>query len=339
MEVSFFDIILIILAVVVIMHLLYHASQLSVEYKQMPYNQYKNMQEHMGNINMKNMKYSNDYNYDNSSSYSSSFASQCVPKDNKSPDGADGKDKGFRITTIGNDYDGNVKFPELKRYNETPTTTPQKDIDRQKEKQNEEEALNSLNALKQLQDLRAFKTKEDLTIDQNAENVKRYIRDYVLDGLNKCNCVTNMNQPDFTPQEIDAYREKHIEFRENTWGTSKGIDGIDPVDKINQINYNGGVPANGMTIANYYDNLTSAKVADTPPGFVMGTNIPKTKCVAQPQMENTVGPVGYYTGMGNAKYFKRDNWEYQNENPINGGLYYDDISGSDPMMDYQMINN
>jgi hypothetical protein len=171
------------------------------------------------------------------------------------------------------------------------------------------------------------------TTSETDVDVKRYIRDYVLDGKAQCGCVVDKSKSDFTRDEINQYREKQLEFFDKINGTSQPAE--DPVDRMNQITLSGGVKANGQTIADYYDNIVRVSNLNGP-GFILGTSVPDYKCVNPPNYDGQSGvPQGYYTGDANAngKYMMRDNWMYSNENPNNGGKFYNGIAGYDPMID------
>lgn len=86
-------------------------------------------------------------------------------------------------------------------------------------------------------------------------NVKKYIREYVLDGKSQCECIPDKSKSEYTRNEIDEYRNSQLEFRNKIYGTSSPAE--DPVDRVNNITLNGGIDANGQTIADYYDNLVS----------------------------------------------------------------------------------
>lgn len=173
------------------------------------------------------------------------------------------------------------------------------------------------------------------TTDETDVDMKRYIRDYVLDGVAQCGCVVDKSKSDFTRSEVDEYREEQLQFHDKINGTSAPAE--DPVDKMNNLTLQGGIKARGQTIADYYDNLVNVRVSNlNGPGFIMGTSIPTDKCVSPPKFDSSSGvPQGYYTGNANAggRYIMRDNWMYMNENPNNGGNLYDGITAHDPMID------
>ena len=182
-------------------------------------------------------------------------------------------------------------------------------------------------------------------LDKNIQDMKRYIRDYVLDGNVQCECPVDKSKSDFTRNEVDEYRESQLEFRNKINGTS--APAVDPVDKVNEITQCGGIGATGQTIGDFYDNIVDCRPDEScrtsninGPNFIMGTSIPIDRCVKPPQIDTSSGiPVGYYTSNANAggKYFKADNWSYNNENPNNGGNIFDGVQGSDPLIDTNLM--
>lgn len=164
--------------------------------------------------------------------------------------------------------------------------------------------------------------------NEDSKEMKRYIRDYVLDGKTQCGCVVDKSKSSFTRDEIDSYREKQIVFRDKIYGTSSPAE--DPVDRMNEITLQGGISAEGQTIADFYDDLVTIKNS---PAFQQP--IPNVKCIKAPTIDAQSGiPQGFYTGDANGgRYMMRDNWMYSGENPNNGGLMYDGIYGFDQMID------
>ena len=179
------------------------------------------------------------------------------------------------------------------------------------------------------------------SVSKGAENMKRYIRDYVLDGKKGCECAVDKSKHEFTNDEINDYRQEHIEFRDKIYGSSAPAE--DPVDKMNEIALNGGmsnIKGNGQKISEFYDNIVTCdngveRISNlNGPGFVHGSSAPKDKCVKAPILDfDGAVPTAYYMGkQGLDKYYMRDNWMYNNENPNNGGALYDGLKGFDPMM-------
>lgn len=187
-------------------------------------------------------------------------------------------------------------------------------------------------------------------LDPESEMLKRYIREYVLDGKDQCYCATDKSKSEFTRDEIDRFREQQIEFGDKINGTSSIP--YDAVDKMNDITMNG-IKANKQSIADFYDsiveNVYDRKGVTKPSnqvgnldgvGFIMGTTIPKTDCITPPEFDlNSAIPSGSYTQSANSggRYFLRDNWRYTNENPNNGGQDAMGVTGSDPFLDSNLI--
>lgn len=192
------------------------------------------------------------------------------------------------------------------------------------------------------------------SLDPEAENLKRYIREYVLDGRDQCYCATDPSKSEFTRDEIDRYREQQIEFRDKTYGTSKDFE--DAVDKMNEVTLTG-IKAKNQSIANFYDSIVENKFDHQlkggyklthrvgnldGPGFIMGTTIPSDDCIKPPQFDlNAAIPTGSYTQSANSggRYYLRDNLMYTNENPNNGGPDSTGLRGNDPMLDPNLIIN
>lgn len=173
------------------------------------------------------------------------------------------------------------------------------------------------------------------SLEENSKNMNRYIREYVLDGKLQCGCAKDKTTSGFTRSEVDEYREKQIEFRDKINGTSDLP--LDPVDKMNLITLADGVKANGTTIADFYDNIVSNEFTQDVNGQCLESSIPKSKCIKNPIIDVSIGvPQGYYQGEANAesKYMLRDDWMYNNENPNNGGIMFEGIRAEDPMMEY-----
>jgi len=189
-------------------------------------------------------------------------------------------------------------------------------------------------------------------LDPEMENLKRYIREFVLDGRDQCYCATDPSKSEFTRDEIDRYREQQIGFRDKINGTSRDFE--DAVDKMNEVTMTG-IKAKNQSIANFYDSIVENKfdrqlkggyklthrVGNLDgPGFIMGTTIPSDDCVKPPELDLRAAiPTGNYTQTANSggRFFLRDNFMYTNENPNNGGFDSSGVTGQDPMMDPRLI--
>lgn len=204
-------------------------------------------------------------------------------------------------------------------------------------------------------DLDAFdlNNKNELYIDkygntcptnEHTKNMKRYIREYVLDGKQSCECAIDKSKSEFTRDEIDDYRDAQIEFRNKLYGSSAPAE--DPVDKMNHIVVDGGIrmiKGTGKKISEFYDDLVTCNYDDSTkkisnlngPGFVHGSSLPNSNCVKPPilDMEGTVPTAYHMNGIGQDRHFVRDNWRYNNENPNNGGVMYNGLRGTDPLSD------
>lgn len=161
----------------------------------------------------------------------------------------------------------------------------------------------------------------------DSDEIKKYIRENVLDGKEQCGCVVDKSKSNFTRDEVDEYREGYLRFGDKVYGTS--APAIDPVDRTNLITLQGGVRAQGQTIANLYDSLVTIDKPTT-------TSFAKSSRL---NMQNrNIPSSGYsqsfYTGdaNNNGRYMKRDAWMYSGEKPTNGGPIFNGIVGNDPML-------
>jgi hypothetical protein len=187
-------------------------------------------------------------------------------------------------------------------------------------------------------------------LDEETAHLKKYIREYVLDGKDQCFCAVDLSKSEFTRDEIDKYREQQLEFRDKIYGTSEIVN--DAVDKMNEISMTG-IKAKNKSIADFYDSIVeneydrkgepipTDRVSDlNGSGFIMGTSIPTDNCIRPPELDlRSAIPQGNYTQSSNSggRHFLRDNWMYTNENSNNGGPDFTGIKGSDPMLDQHLI--
>lgn len=95
----------------------------------------------------------------------------------------------------------------------------------------------------------------DTTINNSDLDIKDYIKKYVLNGNNECGCVVDRSKALFTRNEVDEYREQSLRFHDKINGSSAPAE--DPVDKFNIISLNEGIKANGQTVADFYDNIVN----------------------------------------------------------------------------------
>ena len=193
-----------------------------------------------------------------------------------------------------------------------------------------------------MRDMAPIKNVEEVMIDASGNKCnprkdsperQRYIRDYVLDGKQQCECVADDTQALFTREDVEEYREKQIQFRDKIMGSSAPAE--DPVDRLNKITLSGGIKSQGQTVASFYDDLVMPKYQSK-----LQAPIPSKQCVTNGVFDNSDGvPNIYYTsGANNGKrHVLRDNWMYNGENPNNGGKGVDNIYGDDQDVDYNSM--
>lgn len=177
--------------------------------------------------------------------------------------------------------------------------------------------------------------------DLEMRDIKKYLREYVLDGKDQCYCVSDPSKSEFTRDEIDKYREKHIEFRDKIGGTSADFE--DPVDKMNEIGIEG-IKGDGMSISGFFDSIlendVDRQLKGNPEKYIMNQNTFSNRnnygmnFNKEPLMHTNFFSQTANTG---GKYILRDNWMYSNENPNNGGADSTGIIGSDPLTDFNLM--
>lgn len=177
--------------------------------------------------------------------------------------------------------------------------------------------------------------------DLEMMDVKKYLREYVLGGKDQCYCVSDPSKSEFTRDEIDKYREKHIEFRDKIGGTSADFE--DPVDKMNEIGITG-IKGNGMSISGYFDSILEndidRQLKGNPEKYIMNQNtFPNGNNYGMSFNKEPLMHTDFYSQTANTggKYILRDNWMYSNENPNNGGVDSTGIRGSDPLTDFNLM--
>lgn len=181
---------------------------------------------------------------------------------------------------------------------------------------------------------------KDVDLNLEAVDLKRYIREYVLNGKDQCFCAPDPSKSNFTRSEIDEYREQQIKFRDKTYQPSNTVN--DAVDKMNCITITG-INAQNQTIADAYDAIVDTRPSkdktDQDISFFMNSPLPTLSCVSPPSIDTNAIPTGNYTEPSNigGRSFLRDNWMYTNENPNNGGIDCSNIKASDPMAEHNLV--
>lgn len=120
-------------------------------------------------------------------------------------------------------------------------------------------------------------------------------------------------------QSIKDFNQDFFKFRDYTENNSSMR--FDPVDKITNLYLSDDLgPAQGrknMKIKDMFDYLTS------------GTNLYHRDCVRLPYFDNTMHN-GYNSSFATGMHNTRDNWLYENENPLNGGMVDNNLYPHDP---------
>ena len=125
--------------------------------------------------------------------------------------------------------------------------------------------------------------------------------------------LLNENQQTSTIyDDLKTYRDDFFNFRNKTMHTSHGADSVDIINDriqsgngdivgVNEVN-------NNLRIADLYDSMTNNKLIDQ--------NIDETSTNAQYKMKASGG-----------SYLTNDTWLYGDERVMNGGHFYDNVTG------------
>jgi hypothetical protein len=190
-------------------------------------------------------KYNNKYNNKNDTNSVNSFNS--IRCDNKNVCDNSSKRKNIKNIVLNDYYEGG-SFNDLLKTNDSI------DLD----KVDRSNFSNSIDICEERDNEKM--TNMDGTvcdIKQNTKDLKKYIRDVVLDGRDDCYCATDKTKAEFTRVDADKYREGQIRFRDKILNPSNPI--ADPVDKENEIRLQGGIIGNGETIADVHDSMLHNK--------------------------------------------------------------------------------
>lgn len=203
--------------------------------------------------------------------------------------------------------------------------------------------LNQLNKLTQLNDdLNSTISKDKNQITENkipnnlmSEESKSLCYEYSDDHISgvsnhmpkfigSTSCDTNNElimdeNTSCTKQELQKYRDDFFGFRSHLWQSSAGVDAVDRVNsKITEYKP-------GEKISNVYDSLTK--------------NCTKKQCVMNQNLDNITMLPQYKLSGSSGDFYTKDNWVYNYDHVMNGALFYDNVTGNDPLMDSQMAVN
>jgi hypothetical protein len=131
-------------------------------------------------------------------------------------------------------------------------------------------------------------------------------------------CAYQADLKKYSRDELHEYRDKFIGFRSYINQSSADVD---PVDRINEQLYSED-DMYGEKIGDRYDYLVNGKKC------ILDQDIDQINMSPKYKMAGTFGD-----------YYTKDNWVYNCDSVMNGAVFYDNISGTDPEVDPQMAVN
>ena len=115
-------------------------------------------------------------------------------------------------------------------------------------------------------------TTRDPELATHIQQTKQYLRDVALNGQNECWRDIDRSKSDYTRDQINQYRDKHIRFRDKIMGTS--APAVDQVDRLAQMSLENQTthvdPSTtigqhvGQTIADFHDQIVTGAIANSP---------------------------------------------------------------------------
>jgi hypothetical protein len=155
------------------------------------------------------------------------------------------------------------------------------------------------------------------TVCKSDTDADTYLRNRLLVGRGECE-----SERRYTKKELADYRDRHFAFRNKVWQTSKDVD---MVDKINDMYLSGSYDLsrnkNGTRIADLFDGLTKNE-DQIPQQCPMDYNGDKA-------IQRVMNDNPYVENGHNGKMIQNVNWKYSNEKDMNGGEFYNGITGYD----------
>lgn len=153
---------------------------------------------------------------------------------------------------------------------------------------------------------------------RNCEHENTYTREFYMNNQQPCE---QYNKP-LSDREQQNYRDSFFNFRNYTWQDSHGVDAIDIMNAeyISQINKGSEIMApnndkgQGYKIGDIYDAITT------------NTYRPKDMMIS-PNYDNITMSPQYKMKASNGDFYTDDNWLYKKDRVMNGGEFYDGISG------------
>ena len=155
------------------------------------------------------------------------------------------------------------------------------------------------------------------TVCKSDTDADTYQRGRLLVGRGECE-----SERAYTKKELADYRDRHFAFRNKIWQTSKDVD---MVDKINDMYLSGSYDLSrnkkGTRIADLFDGLTKD---DDHINQRCPMDYPGDKAIQRIMDQNAYVEDGH-----NGKMIQNVNWKYSNEKDMNGGEFYNGITGYD----------
>ena len=158
---------------------------------------------------------------------------------------------------------------------------------------------------------------KNCTVCKSDTDADTYLRSRLLAGRGECE-----SERSYTKKELAEYRDRHFAFKNKIWQTSKDVD---MVDKINDMYLSGSNDIsrnkNGTRISDLFDGLTKNedKIPQQCPMDYTGD-----KSIQRIMDQNAYVEDGH-----NGKMIQNINWKYSNEKNMNGGEFYNGITGYD----------
>jgi len=158
---------------------------------------------------------------------------------------------------------------------------------------------------------------KNCTVCQSDTDADTFLRERLLTGRGECE-----TQKKYSKKELDNYRDRHFAFRNKIWQTSKDVD---MVDKIND-----------MYLSGSYDlsrNKKGTRIADLFDGLTKDEDHTFHKCpmdyTGDKDIQRIADQTGYLEQGHNGKMIQEVNWKYSNEKDMNGGAFFNEITGFD----------
>jgi len=154
-----------------------------------------------------------------------------------------------------------------------------------------------------------------------------YVKEFVLNNNEPCPTIPKK----FTNEDLQNYRDDFFNFRNKINQSSEGVNPIDILnerilagqgdladmnDPNNPVKLGGN--AQGQKISELYDSLTANSYGPY-----------HENCMISPNFDTINMSPQYKKYVGNGEYYTRDNWAYEKDRIMNGGAFFNDVTGAD----------